>query len=66
METSKQVDWLRLWLVVAMMGTGLSGLAHASDWMDVRLGLPPLQFEQSGEIQRSYFQSLSHSSDIQT
>ncbi len=66
MATSRQVDWLRLWLVVAMMGTGLSGLAHASDWMDVRLGLPPLQFEQSGEIQRSYLQSLSHSSDIQT
>ena len=66
METSRLVDCLRLWLVVAMMGTGLSGLAHASDWMDVRLGLPPLQFDQSGEIQHSYLQSLSHSSDIQT
>ena len=66
MKTSRHVDCLRLWLVIAMMGTGLSGLAHASDWMDVRLGLPPLQFEQSGEIQRSYLQSLSHSSDIQT
>ncbi len=66
MRPCKKVSFLRLVLVVAILGTGLSGLAHASDWMDVRLGLPPLQFEQSGEIQRSYFQSLSHTSDIQT
>ena len=66
MPLGKKVSFLRLVLVVAMLGTGLSGLAHASDWNDVRLGLPPLQFEQSGEIQRSYLQTLSHTSDIQT
>jgi len=50
LETNRHVDWLRLWLVVAMMGTGLSGLAQASDWMDARLGLAPLKFDPSGQV----------------
>ena len=50
-RTCKNGEFLRLFLVVAMMGTFLSGLAHASDWMDARLGLPPLKFDPSGQIQ---------------
>jgi hypothetical protein len=65
MKSSKCLKFFGF-LCFAVVGTFYIGISHASDWMDVRLGLPPLQFEQSGEIQRSYLQTLSHSSDIQT
>ncbi len=66
METNRHVDWLRLWLVVAKMGTGLSGLAQASEWMDARLGLAPLKFDPSGHIQQHYLQAMSNAPDTQT
>jgi hypothetical protein len=64
MRTCRNGDFLQLFLVVAMMGTILSGLAHASDWMDARLGLAPLKFDPSGHIQQRYLQTLSNAPDM--
>jgi hypothetical protein len=66
MRPCKKVSSLRLVLVVAMLGTGLSGLAHASDWMDASLGLAPLKFDPSGQIRNRYLHSFSNAPDMQT
>ena len=66
MRPCKKVSSLRLVLVVAMLGTGLSGVAHASGWMDASLGLAPLKFDPSGQIRNRYLHSFSNAPDMQT
>ena len=66
MSNSRKFVRILLCLVLGMMVTSISGLAYASDWMNVRLGLAPLKFDPSGQSQHRYLQTVSNAPDTQT
>ncbi len=65
MDPQKYLNTL-VFLCFALVGTSYIGLVHASDWMDARLGLAPLKFDPSGQIQHRYLQTVSNAPDTQT
>ena len=52
--------------MISMLLMPALGSAGSSDWMDVRLGLPPLKFDPSGQVRNEYLRSFSNAPATQT
>ena len=63
------MDGRSLTFIAFMIGTLLVpslGFSGSSDWIDARLGLAPLRFDPSGQVQDRYLQTLSNAPNTQT